>query len=327
METRSFTPVTIRSMFKESARRLLPVSIIIIIGLCLCSFPSLIYADQHYRILIVSNSNEEPYRLALDGFMRQLAGSVKAEFSELKLTQIQAEPGDELTHIHPDIIFTLGSEALNWATRQTSRIPIVATMVLKEEAFNHANNVTGVILSYSMQTQIQWLKKFFPQQSTVAILYNPAENAGTVREASQLSRQAGLNLITIPVLTHKELPYALEQLEKNVELLFAIPDETVMSAATAKEVLLASFRNKVPLIGLSDNWVKSGAFYALSWDYNDLGSQCAAQAEKILKGTPVSKVMPEHPRKQTYTVNVKIAEHMNIEISNELLKKSKNVFN
>jgi putative ABC transport system substrate-binding protein len=100
-----------------------------------------------------------------------------------------------------------------------------------------------------------------------------------------------------------------------------------MSVNTAKEVLLASFRNKVPLIGVSDNWVKSGAFYALSWDYTDLGLQCADQAIKLLSGTPVRSIPPEHPRKVTYTINTKIAEHMNIDIPESLLKNAKMVFN
>jgi putative tryptophan/tyrosine transport system substrate-binding protein len=100
-----------------------------------------------------------------------------------------------------------------------------------------------------------------------------------------------------------------------------------MSVNTAQEVLLASFRNKVPLIGLSDNWVKSGAFYALSWDYEDLGRQCAVLAQKLLNGAPVSTVPPEQPRKVTYSINAKIAEHMNMEIPEGILKNAKMVFN
>jgi putative tryptophan/tyrosine transport system substrate-binding protein len=65
----------------------------------------------------------------------------------------------------------------------------------------------------------------------------------------------------------------------------------------------------------------------LSWDYQDLGKQCAIQAQKILNGSPVQTVSPEHPRKITYTINAKIAEHMNMEIPEDVLKNAKTVFN
>lgn len=206
-------------------------------------------------------------------------------------------------------------------------LPIVSTMVLNKDLFKGAKNITGVTLTYPLDIQFQWLKKFFPEQRKVAILYNREENDKIVEDVRKTAEQAGFELIAIPVNTPKQLPFALEQLARNIEILLAIPDEIVMSPKTAKEVLLASFRNRVPLIGISDNWVKSGALYALSWNYDDLGRQCALQAAKILKGIPVQSMPPEFPRKITYTINQKIAEHMRVEIPEALLKNAKIIFN
>jgi putative tryptophan/tyrosine transport system substrate-binding protein len=285
-------------------------------------------ADKNQsHILIVVNSNDTPYQEAVTGFKKQLSSNGAIKFTELALPQAQAPSAKQIDSIKPDLVFALGNEATKWASQQTSSIPIVATMVLKDDIFRQSANITGVSLGYSLNTQFQWLKKFFPQQKSVAVLYNPAENAATVRELMNVSQRNGIRLVEIPVQTPKELPFALQRLASNVELLFAIPDETVMSVNTAKEVLLASFSNKVPLIGLSDNWVKSGAFYALSWDYEDLGSQSGGLAKKILVGIPVKSIPPENPRKVAYTINAKIAEHMNMEIPEELLKKAKMIFN
>ena len=290
---------------------------------CLWSNP--ILAEKTAHILVVTSSNDAPYQEAISGFKAQLSGQGKPQFTELTLAQAKATP-KQIEGIKPDLIYALGNEAVQWASVETSRIPIVATMVLKDDVFKKSANVTGVSLGYPFKMRFQWLRKFFPQQKAVAILYNPQENAATIQAATDISQQEGFKLVAIPVETPKELPYALEQLASNVEILFAIPDETVMSVNTAKEVLLASFRNKVPLVGLSDNWVKSGAFYALSWDYADLGRQCAGMAQKLLGGAPVKTVPPEHPRKVAYTINAKIAEHMDMEIPEGLLKNAKMVF-
>ena len=286
-----------------------------------------VLAEKTSQILVVSGSNDGPYQEALRGFKEQISAQGKITLTELPLSQAQSPSAKEIDRIKPDLIYALGSDATRWASLQASRIPVVATMVLKDDVFRESSHVTGVSLNHSLSIQFQWLRKFFPQQKTVAILFNPAENAATVREASQLSQQSGFKLVAIPVESPKNLPYALDQLSNNIDVLMAIPDETVMSINTAKEVLLASFSNKVPLVGLSDNWVKSGALYSLSWDYVDIGRQSATLAQKLLGGATVKTTPPEHPRKITYTVNAKIAEHMGIDISRSLLKDAKMVFN
>jgi putative ABC transport system substrate-binding protein len=282
-------------------------------------------AQNASQVFIVASSDDEPYRLAIQGFKDQLAPA-HAEFTVLTLQQIKSGTSASIQDLKPGLIYALGNDATQWALQQSATIPIVATLVLKDSILQHSPNVTGVSLSYSLTTQFQWLKKFFPQQKSVAIIYNPTENEGTVQSAKSISQQYGFRLIPIAVETPKELPYALEQLARNIDILLAIPDETVMTVNTAKEILLASFRNKVPLIGLSDNWVKSGAYYALSWDYEDIGKQSGNLAQKILSGAPIKSLPHEHPRKITYTVNTKIAEHMNMDIPGNLVTNAKIVF-
>lgn len=310
------------SSFKLSVR-----SALIVVYMFLCIGLNSVLAENSTHILVITTSGGTPYQEAVTGFKASFPAQIKVNFTELTLAQAQLLGVQEIGRIKPELIYALGNNAAQWASEKVTRIPIVVTMLLKDDLLKQSANVTGVSLSYPFKTQFQWLKKFFPQKNTVAILFNPNENAALIKEAKEVSQQTGINLVTIPVGSPKELPFALEQLTNNVEVLLAIHDETVMSANTIKEVLITSFRNKVPLIGLSDNWVKSGAFYALSWDYYDLGKQCADQAQKLLKGSPVGSVHPEHPRKLTYTINAKISEQMNIEVPEDLLKNAKMVFN
>jgi putative tryptophan/tyrosine transport system substrate-binding protein len=303
-----------------------PAKILVAALVIFCLLSSPVFAENTTHILVITSSNDTPYQEAVSGFKEQISAQTKIKFTQLDVTRAQSSGIKEIERLKPDLIYALGMNATQWVSHETSSIPIVATMILKEEVFKKAPNMTGVSLSHPLKTQFQWLKKFFPQKKTVAILFNPSENTAIVQAASVISQQQGFNLVAIPVETPKKLPLALKQLESNVEIMLSIPDETVMSINTAKELLLASFGNKVPLIGLSDNWVKSGAFYALSWDYEDLGRQCATLAQKILAGTPVALVKPEYPRKVTYTINTKIAEHMNMDIPQDLLRNAKIIF-
>ncbi|NOT85761.1 MAG: hypothetical protein HOP02_13505 [Methylococcaceae bacterium] len=287
----------------------------------LATGPSNIWAGQ--QVLIVANTNDGAYAQVIKGFKAQL--STGAKYTEV-YKPTSASIAQEINQNKPDLIFALGADVSELVQQKSTTIPIISTLVQKEQTFKAANS-TGVSLNYSFATQIQWLKKFLPEQHKVAVLYNSAENTGAIHALKKVAEQEGLGLMAIPVESPRQLPDALDQLANNVDVLLAIPDEIALSSATVKEVMLATFRNHVPLIGLSDNWVKSGALYALSWDYDDLGRQCAAQAQKLFSGQAIKYISPETPRKVAYSINAKIAADMNIVISDSLLQKAKTTFN
>ena len=73
-------------------------------------------------------------------------------------------------------------------------------------------------------------------------------------------------------------------------------------------MLLFSFRQQIPFVGLSDEWVKAGALYALERDYPDLGAQAGGLAVKILGETPPRALPPQTPRTILYDINLKTAQ-------------------
>ena len=113
---------------------------------------------------------------------------------------------------------------------------------------------------------------------------------------------------------------------RDADVLWAIPDKTVFSSQTLKQVLLSSFRSRIPVVGLSRSWVKAGAFYALDRDYQDLGRQNAVIARKLLAGTSVDKIIPETPGEVIYSLNLKTARHMKTDIGDELVAGAAKVY-
>jgi putative ABC transport system substrate-binding protein len=160
----------------------------------------------------------------------------------------------------------------------------------------------------------------------VGVVYNRAENQGRVEAAAKTAQRLGLRLEPQETSSLQELPGALNQILKRADVLWGIPDSIVLTSQTAKHILLHSFQNDVPFIGLSAVWTKAGALYSLDFDYNDLGQQCAEMALKILNKTPVKNVPAAFPRKVLYTLNLKTAEKMKINIPGEVVKGANKVF-
>jgi putative ABC transport system substrate-binding protein len=199
-------------------------------------------------------------------------------------------------------------------------------MIVTADDIKPASNGTAVLLEFPVDIQMQWLRRIVPTATTVGVLFNPKENQSKVSSALRVAKETGLTLVTQAVDTPRALPDALENLSRNVDALWGISDSVVMTPQTAEPILLSTLRNKIPLAGLSTSWVKAGALYALDRDYLDIGTQCGEVAGKVLGGASPAALAPIFPRKVTYSVNLKTAGAMNLELPQDVVRGAMQVF-
>jgi putative ABC transport system substrate-binding protein len=281
-------------------------------------------------VVVLTSSDAAPYTEALGGLQEFLAGQeteVALEIRSLKGDAAKAaEAVAELKGKAPALLVTLGSLATKAACDQVTQTPIVAGLVLNASEFHEVANVTGVALEFPVATELQWLQRFLPGHDRVGVLFNPGENGQKVERAAEVARDMGIELIAQPVNTPQDLPGALKGLARRIDVLWGMPDSVVFSRKTAKAILLFSFRNRIPLVGLSGAWVKAGALYSLERDYRDLGAQCGEMALQILAGEPVGSIPSALPRKVAYSLNQKTARHVKLKLSKDLVSGAKQVF-
>jgi putative ABC transport system substrate-binding protein len=103
-------------------------------------------------------------------------------------------------------------------------------------------------------------------------------------------------------------------------------DKVVLTPETAKQILLFALRNELPFIGPSENWAKAGAAAAFSWNFEDLGVQCAEILQRLVKGAKAAEIAPAGPRKIEYALNLKTADQLKIDFSPEIIGGSKRMF-
>lgn len=283
------------------------------------------------RIVVVVSHDAAPYRDALSGFQQSLArdgpsgASIDVQFlhgDAGKLPAILQQARREGT----DLFFTMGALATQDTLAQSRDTPVVAGMVLSAGALRGSENATGVVLDLPMDVQVEWMKRLLPESRTVGVLYNPRENRTRIEAAERAARARGLKMIAREVESPEALPEAMNSLVKRIDVLWGIVDTVVLSPETAQAVLLFSFRNDIPFVGLSTAWAKAGAIYALDWDYEDVGKQCGELAVKILNGARAGGIAPLSPRKLTYALNLKTVRHMKARIPDSLVRGAVQVF-
>jgi putative ABC transport system substrate-binding protein len=304
---------------------------IILVLLAVSIASQAVAATEPPLVVILSSKHSVSYQQTAQAFknhLQQEMGDVRFythtlnDKAEDALSLMQ-----QIKHKNPALIYTLGSLATRSSIKYIKDKPIVASFLLDDSNIRNVPNATAVLLEHSSHTQLQLLQQLMPDIATVGILYNPEQNARQITIMQQQARKLGLKLLAIKVEHRTDLPKALKNISKRADVLLGIPDKVVLTRKTAKQILLTSFRNRMPFIGLSSTWVKAGAVYALDWDYQDIGSQCGGLAQKILLGTAVTALPPEPPRKVVYAFNQKTIQRMNLAIPETLMSNATQVFN
>ncbi|MDH4163468.1 MAG: ABC transporter substrate-binding protein [Nitrospirota bacterium] len=282
------------------------------------------------RIVILVSSNEDPFAQTVEGFSTALSRSRNGSGVEIiRLDGDAAKAGPSARKIRAGgarLVFTVGALATDAAARELSDIPVVSCLVLRTDALQQSPNMTGVGLEYPAEVQFAWMQRLLPRAKNIGILYNAGENQRTVDAAKEAAKQAGIRLETEQVRSPQDVPAALNNLSRRVDAIWGIPDSIVLSPLIAKNILLFSFRNSIPVIGPSSTWVKAGALYALDWDYRDLGGQCGEMAIRILEGATPKSIPTAGPRKVNYSINLVTARQMKLELPGQLVQGARQTY-
>jgi len=281
------------------------------------------------RIAVIVSQDASPYQEVLDGFKQALeAQGVRAQFDIHALHGDGAKAEEALLGARQDgagLLLALGSLGAQAAVREVRDIPVVAGLILNADALAKSPNATAVVLEFPVETELRFLQRLLPGQRNVGVLFNPLENQARIDAAARAAGALGLTLYARKVVSPKELPDALESLNKRADVLWGVADQIVLNSRTARPILLFSLRNRIPFVGLSATWVKAGALYALDRDYHDIGVQCGEMAVRILQGAAPSTLPPVPPRKVVYTVNLKTARLLRLDLRAPVLQAAQAV--
>jgi putative tryptophan/tyrosine transport system substrate-binding protein len=282
------------------------------------------------RIVLLVSSNEAPFQEAVAGFREYLSGQgIQAGYEVFNLDGDAEKAGPAIQKIKAGgtrLVLTLGSMATDAALREITDIPLVACLVLRTDNLRKAPNATGVGLEFPLETQFAWIQKLLPEVRSIGVLYQPNENQKKIDAAAEIARKAGMRLEAYEVKTPQDIPAALDSLSRRAEVLWGMTDSLMLSPPIAKNILLFSFRNSIPLIGPSATWVKAGALYSLDWNYADLGAQCGEKAQKILAGAAPSSLPPATPRKVLYSLNLVTARQMKLTVPEPMVRGARQVY-
>lgn len=278
------------------------------------------------NIVALKSADVDVYNEVLEGFKGILPRAIISEYDmegDLQrgkkfLARLKSGP-------KPDLILAIGIWALQVVVEEVRDIPVVFAMVLNPTTVigQEAHNITGASMNVPIEQQITLLKKVSPQVRRIGVIYDPSKTGYLVRQAERIARDQGVRLVTKAIASSKDAFAALDAMQGEIDALWILPDLTVLAPESVQYMLLFSFRNKIPLLGLSENQARMGALLGLSFESGrDIGSQAGELANEILSGRRAEGLPFTTARKVRLTVNLKTAGKLGLQIPKDILDRA-----
>lgn len=224
----------------------------------------------------------------------------------------------------PELIVAVGVVALDGVLERLekrgdawARVPLLAVLV--PEAVFTARQAgiqagrrpfSAALLDQPLGRQLALVKRALPQYPRIGVLTGP-QTRRILDALDQEARDRGLVLRkTLPVNGAEEVYPALKQAIDESQVIIALPDPSIYNSASLQNILLTTYRARIPLVAFSPAYVKAGALLAVY----STPAQVARRAVEMLRLWQTGQSLPpsQKPRDFEVAVNERVAASLGL---------------
>jgi putative ABC transport system substrate-binding protein len=289
-------------------------------------FPGSGALAQKPAIVILKSEDIEPYSRLIEGVKNDLS----ANWSEYNLKK-DLLLGEKILGLvsrdKPALLIAVGAHALKVAIDHPPGCPVMFTMVLSPAKIQvEDRGISGISLNIPIDFQLRAIRQTFPLKKRIGLLYDPQKNRALLDEIKRQGQILGLTLQPVAVQSEKDIPTIFKAHLARLDILWLIPDSTVIRESNITFLLENSLLNRIPVVGFNPALARMGAILAFSIDYTRLGQQTAQLAREILAGKNLSgkgRIFP--PERIELVINRRVAEKLGIRLPQESLDSAREV--
>jgi ABC-type uncharacterized transport system substrate-binding protein len=275
-------------------------------------------------IVIVSSELSPAYAEAAEALVGELERRGLPRQETLQITLAELPAAGPLV---PKLFVTLGTDAANVFAKGTPTAPVLCAL-LPRHSFEQAllksgqkssSLLSALYLDQPLARQLDLIHLALPKALRIGVLWGPESQV----QAESLNAQAkarGLELVEANVATGQVLFHGLKRVLEDADVLLAVPDPQVYNSHNIQNILLTSFRAKVPLVAFSPAYVRAGALLALHVTPAQVGLQAATLARGVLQGKPLPST-PQYSQDFSVAINEHVAHSLGLTLNADELRE------
>jgi putative tryptophan/tyrosine transport system substrate-binding protein len=242
--------------------------------------------------------------------------------------------GQKFRDLKVDLIVAVGTAALvnMYNTNPTTPIvfnsvtnPYVALKDIIKSPTEHGN-ITGIQAAPPVDQALKLAKDILPNAKNAGLVWTTSEvnSQVTTEQARKFAPQFGLTIVEGPITKKEDVLQASQAIADKVDFFLSTTDVSVVAAL--ESLYQIAVQSKKPIISNDPASAPRGAMVAVGIDYYNSGINSVRAIEKILTGTPASKIDIDIEKAFEVSVNTKAAELTGVKIPDAILKQAKTTF-
>ncbi|MCP4105666.1 MAG: ABC transporter substrate-binding protein [Desulfobacteraceae bacterium] len=238
-----------------------------------------------------------------------------------------------------DLIITLGTGSSLAALEATenNRIPIVFTIVgapkatdIIDDYDDAGRNITGISMKIPVKEQFGLVKEVFPEIRNLGIIYctEMPQAIATGKEASAAVADFGWIgwELAFPKKKLYELHEMVLSMVQKTDAVYIPIDPVLHASENLKTILDITDEHRIPVIVVTEKTVEKGAVMAVHCDFYEIGYQAGNPVVQIFEGADVQTIPSQKPVIKKFSLNLKKAKKLNIEIRRNIIVRADNIF-
>lgn len=279
------------------------------------------FAQDRQTIIVVPTKQGGVYREFINSFRDSLAdsGGGSAALIVVESGNINASLFNSK---NVRLIVSVGTVATQKVFKLNKSVPVLSTLVprssyrvLDENARHRGKQYTrsAIHLDQPIARHMGLIHAILPNKKTVSVVLGP-NTRFLQAELKSAARNEGMRIQIETMGYAQRLIGPLNRALEESDAFIAIADNVVSNRKTVQNLLLTTYRQKVPVIGYSRAYVRAGALAAVYSTPEQIGRQAGELVGGLIKQENWSLPAPLHPRYFSVEINREVARSLGISV-------------
>lgn len=283
------------------------------------------------NITIVANPQEDSHAELIEGVKAALARHPGNGFNinVVPLASLDNNSIRERDFLDADLIVTVGTTAAQQAGQLSipaiAKTPLLHALIPKinfdsitqrrRTEANPARDLSAIYLDQPLPRQFDLLRLALPQYKRLGVVLGPSSQT-LLPDMENAAEKEGLRLYSRTARNESSLIATLNDVLVESDMILAIPDPLIFNRYTVQNLLLTTYRQKTPVIGFSQAYVRAGALMAVYSTPTQIGQQ-VAEVLRLAAAKSWKLPAPQYPHNYTITINHQVARSLGLRLPNE----------
>lgn len=301
-----------------------------LLALCLTCLAAGHATAAELSLIIVSAERSAAYQETATALFEELRrGGISISASEMQ--HILVSEWSSSDALRPRLFVALGTQACSAMVKRKLQAPLLCTLlphlsfeeILRVNARQPSPHLSALYLNHPFTRQLDLLRLALPKARRVGVLWGPESMLRDREEGmATAANTRGLQLVSAHVAQNEPVFKGLKRVLEDADVLLALPDAQIFNSGNIQNILLTSFRAKIPMLAFSPAYVRAGALLSLYSTPTQIGQQAGLLVRGVLQGQSLG--FPEYPNDFSVSVNENVAHALGLSLdANDLTQRLK----